>query len=57
MNKLYIVTLQANDDHFTELVQALNMDDAKEIAEIRNDHHYKAVNVRRAACFVRGLSS
>ena len=46
--KLYIVTMQAGPDTFKELLFAVDMDDAKAIAELRF-FNSKCVNVRRAA--------
>jgi len=47
--KLYIVTMQAGPDTFKELLFAVDMDDAKETAELRFNNS-KCVNIRRAAC-------
>ena len=46
--KLYVVTIQDGPDSFKELVFGLDMDEAREAAELRFDG--KCVNVRRAAC-------
>ena len=47
--KLYIVTIQDGPDLFKDLVSALDMDEAKTIAELR--HNGKCVNIRRVACY------
>lgn len=46
--KLYIATMQSGPDLFKELVFGVDMDAARETAELRFD--CKCVNVRRAAC-------